>query len=247
MKALSRAVSVAAVLAFCGVARAADPTSVPAPSFKVGDSWLLEKTVQKGPTGFSRIRQEVSIDRLDSDSMVIGLKLEGASVAPEEHVAGLDWALKLNINGEQKTTAQPLSFPLEIGKTWTADWTDPRHVGAQLSAHFHRTYKVVGWEDVTVPAGTFHALKVEETGSADGEMLVPSIAQSAAVAEPGSGATVSSVRQGGRGVLHIATYAIIDYAPEVKRAVKTVDEEYDMSDVMTERVTEELVSFKPGS
>jgi hypothetical protein len=220
--------------------------SVPAPVFKAGDAWVVDQAVQKGTAGFARQRLDQSIERLNSDSMVVSVKADGAQTAPVNRIVGQDWSLKLALDGEQKTTAQPLLFPLRPGESWTSDWVDPRQQGNQLTAHFKRTYKVVGWEDVTVPAGTFHCLKIEANGTADGEFVVPSVAQATAVGQPGSATGVTHVQQGGRGVRHITTYDAIWYAPELKHMVKSIQEQYNASEVMVERDTEELVSFKPA-
>jgi hypothetical protein len=136
---------------------------------------------------------------------------------------------------------------MKVGDSWTADWNDPRHQGNQTSAHFHKTYKVVGWEDVTVPAGTFHALKIEENGIGDGQITTPAMAGSGVVGAPGTATTVTHVQASRRGVVHITTYAAIYYAPEVKHAVKSTEEQYNTSNVMIGRQTEELVSYKAGS
>ena len=55
-------------------------------------------------------------------------------------------------------------FPLEVGKTWQRDvefsntQTPDKQVNARLEG------RVVGWESVTVPAGTFRALKIVVSG-----------------------------------------------------------------------------------
>jgi hypothetical protein len=222
---------------------AAAPASVPAPALKVGDAWVVETTTQKG-TAFSRGRTDVGIERLGSDNMVVTVKQDGAASEPQSRMMGLDWAPLLLVDGEQKATSRPLSFPLQVGKSWTADWVDSRRLGNQVSAHVRGTYKVVGWEDVTVPAGTFHALKIEESGIADADVIVPSVAQSTAVGAPGAATAQSRVQQGGRSQVHVTIYSAIYYAPEVKRPVKTVDEQYNAGGVMTQRHIEEIVSFK---
>jgi hypothetical protein len=176
--------------------------------------------------------------------MIVAVKVPDAPTARQEQLVGLDWSHRLLVDGEQKTTARPFSFPLKVGTSWTTDWTDPRRQGNQISGHTRSTYKVVGWEDVTVPAGVFHALKVEISASADADVVVPSVAQSTAVGEFGAGAATTRVQQGGRGKLHFTLYTIIYYAPEVKRAVKTVDEQYNSSEVMVLRNTEEMISYK---
>ncbi len=52
------------------------------------------------------------------------------------------------------------SFPLWEGKQWNSDYD---YVGAHVGSVKTST-KVVSWERVTVPAGTFHTLKVVKTG-----------------------------------------------------------------------------------
>jgi hypothetical protein len=178
--------------------------------------------------------------------MFVGIKPEGAPEAPKEVIIGLDWSLRLLVDGQQKTTARPLSFPLKVGDSWTSDWTDPRQMGVQTSARFRNTYKVIGWDDVTVPGGTFHALKIEVQGVGDFQVVVPAVAQSTATAGAGAGTATSHVQAGGKGVVHITTFSDIWYAPEVKHSVKIVDEQYDVSNVMIKRDTEELVSFNPA-
>jgi hypothetical protein len=55
----------------------------------------------------------------------------------------------------------PLRFPLTVGQTWTFDYSvKPKAYPVKIS----QTAKVVGWEKVRTPAGTFDALKVEHQG-----------------------------------------------------------------------------------
>lgn len=225
---------------------ATDTNPVPAPSIKAGDSWTLNETVQQGSSGFSRRQFSQTVARVNSDSMLIATQLVDAPTAPQNRVVGLDWSARLVVDGEEKSAGRPLSFPMRVGDSWSADWTDGRRVGNQLKVHGHSTYKVVGWEDVTVPAGTFRALKIEAKGFLDADVIIPSVAQSTAVAGGGSGTSVSQAQAGGRGVVHRTTYDLVYYVPEVKRMVKTVVEQYNEGDVMTGRTTDELVSFKPG-
>lgn len=47
------------------------------------------------------------------------------------------------------------SYPVEFSRTW----------GNNGDAHFKGTAEVIGWEEVTVPAGTFKAMRIEVSGS----------------------------------------------------------------------------------
>ena len=244
MKTLISTVAAVVLLGQASALALEPATPVQAPTLKVGDSWIFEDTNEAGPTGFARHREIHTIERVNSDSIVVALKAVDSPTAPQNRVVGLDWAARMVIDGEEKSTSRPLSFPMRVGESWVADYTDPNRHGNQLKVHVHTTYKVIGWEDVTVPAGTFHALKIENNGSADADILIPSVAQSTAVAGGGSGTAVSHAQVGGRGVMHRKVFSLIYYAPEVKHAIKTVDEQYNEAEVMTGRVTTELVSFK---
>ena len=236
-----------ALASFPALAMAQDASSVAKPALHVGDTWIINRTLQKGSGNFAQQRTIQTVDRLDSDGMLIGTRLDGSPLAPQENMIGLDWSLRLLIKDEEKTTAKPLNFPMHVGDDWISEWTDPRRSGNQLTAHFKRTYKVVGWEDVTVPAGTFHALKIESKGTAEATMVVPTVVGGAVAAIPGSATTVSHAQQGGVGMLRITTFSVEYYAPEVRYFVKEVEEQYNASNVMIERDTHELASFKPGA
>jgi hypothetical protein len=57
---------------------------------------------------------------------------------------------------------QPLKFPLSIGKSWTFSYQYQSK--ADTLVDVTQTAQVMQWETVTVPAGTFKALRVEHAG-----------------------------------------------------------------------------------
>ena len=227
-------------------ALAAEPASVEAPSFRVGDSWVFQENVQTGTSGFTQQRLVETIDRVSSDELLMGIKLDGSPRAPEEHRIGLDLSQRLLVNGSEVVTSRPFAFPMKVGQSWTSEWTDPRPQGQRVSARVHRTYKVTGWEDVTVPAGTFHALKIEAKGTIDDEIAVPAQTATAGVAGGGGSTVVAHAQAARKGVVHLTTFDTIYYAPEAKIYVKTVDEQYNASDVLVRRDTNELAAFTPA-
>ena len=224
----------------------AEAGSVPAPTLQVGDSWVYDQTHEAGQTGFAEQRVDLAIDRVSSDTMLVGIKRDGAPTAFQDHISGLDWSQRRMVDGKETVTGRPFSFPLKVGDTWTADYAEPTPHGLQTYAHFQTTYKVVGWEDVTVPAGTFHALKIEANGTADGRINIPASAASAAVATPGGATTMAHTQRAQSGVLRMITYGEFYYVPEVKYYVKSVEEQYNGENVRTRRDTWALVSFKTG-
>jgi hypothetical protein len=236
----------ALMLGLCApaAADAASPASVPAPVFKVGDSWVYDQTTEKGPTGFGQVRLDFVVERLEGDTMMVGVKTDGAPTAFQDHEVGTDWSQRRVVDNQNTVTTRPLTFPMFVGQSWTIDYVDTTRRGAQTSAHVHRTFTVVGWEDVTVPAGTFHAIKVVAKGVDNGTLEVPNSAVAGTVAGAGGATTVAHTQRGGTRTITRATYTEIYYVPELKNWVKTIEEQYNTDNVRTTRTTLTLVSYK---
>jgi len=234
-----------AAIGLVTTARANDPGAVPSPVFAVGDTWVFNRTIEKGTNGFGQRLEDMVVERLGDGTMVVGLKPDGSPGGYEDHVVGADWSQRRVTDGEETVTTRPLTFPLRVGKSWSIDYTDTKRRGAQLSDHVRRTYTVVGWEDVTVPAGTFHAIKVQANGVDEAIIDVPTTTIGGAAAEPGAAMTMTRTQRGGRGKLTRATYAEFYYVPQTKNFVKTVEEQYNTDNVRVVRSTLVLVSFKP--
>lgn len=225
-------------------ALAADPLTVQGPAYHAGDSWVLFRTTQRGNNNFTQQRTDLTIDRVDADSMVVNSKPDGSALPPQGFVVGLDWTDRFLADGQQQVRVRPLAFPMRIGDSWTVDFTDPRRRGNQNSIHLHTVYKVVGWEDVTVQAGTFHALKVEAHGTGAAQVSLPAVASSTSVAGSDGGTSVAQAQVARSGVVQFTNYDAYYYVPEVKLWVKHVDEQYDTSNVRIVDESQELVSFK---
>ena len=58
------------------------------------------------------------------------------------------------------TFAPNLNFPLTVGKQWTRDYKGT-YIGSSRTMARKVTYEVKGIEQVTTPAGTFRAFKLE--------------------------------------------------------------------------------------
>lgn len=240
--------SVLSVLSLCAFnARAScESASVSAPVFTAGDSWVFNETTEKGPSGYDQKRLDLTIERLDGSTMIVGLKRDGAPTAYEDHLAGQDWSQRHLVAGEQVTTVRPFNFPMRVGKSWSIDFVDSIRRGNQISDHVKRTYTVVGWESVTVAAGTFRALKIESKGVDEAQVEVPNVALGGAAAQSNGAATFTQMRRGGRGTLTRARYGALYYVPSIKNYVKSSEEQYNQDGVQVSRNTSELVSFKPG-
>jgi hypothetical protein len=158
---------------------------------------------------------------------------------------GLDWSLVRNINGKEIVVNRPLAFPLTVGKTWELGYEEQQPNPQFKSRTWSRKYKVIGYETVEVPAGKFKALKVESEGQWVAELApVQSVVQSGQAGVNGA-SLVSQVRNVPAGTKVTGlSYAVLWYAPETKRWVKSVEDDYNSGGARDMRHTTELESFK---
>jgi hypothetical protein len=221
--------------------------AAPAPEYTVGDSWVFDQTVEKGPTGFAQVRLDLAIERLDGETMIVGLKRDGAPVAFEDHVVGADWSQRELADGQEMVTTRPFTVPLTVGQSWTVDYVDSTRRGGQISNHVHRTYRAVGWRDVTVPAGAFRAIEVQADGIDDATVEVPAAAVGGAFASSTGTTSVSHAQRGGQGHVIRKTHDELYYVPQIKNYVKSIEEQYNTDEVQIFSKTRVLVAFKPAS
>ena len=118
--------SVAALaLAPLAVHAADEPATAPAPTVGAGDTWIFDHVVERTPSYFHQERTNISVERVDSDSMLLAVKEDGSPRAPLEQKIGLDWVQKRILDHGEVVTGKAFSFPMSVGKTWTVEYTDP--------------------------------------------------------------------------------------------------------------------------
>lgn len=153
-----------AVLA-AGVRAQTAPSRIDGPGVKVGDAWMYNKL-----DGWTR--------RLDYVSVITVREIGAGGISMEStaldgrHTANIrrtsDFNLvRIETPGSTRTSLPyypNFAFPLQIGKTWQRDveFANSSQPGKKVSAKLDG--RVVGWENVTVPAGNFLALKIEVKG-----------------------------------------------------------------------------------
>ena len=121
------------------------------PRYKNGDTWLY--TVKEGgSTGSSSTllngTYEVSIvDGKMKTAAVTGSQKEDLEPRPPVLLALL-------------TFSSNLDFPLTVGKQWSREYKT-NYVGSNKTVARKASYEVKGIEQVTTPAGTFRAFKLE--------------------------------------------------------------------------------------
>lgn len=139
-----------ALALFCVAVPAADPLVVVQPELKVGDSWTYGVLDP--------------LSRAEKHELVITVTAvsEGEIQASPDALFDRQLAVK-RFNGVDYTPAeQNYVFPLEIGKRWSHSPSFSYRDCGMSTMKLEAT--VVGWETITVPAGTFRALRVDHKG-----------------------------------------------------------------------------------
>jgi hypothetical protein len=137
------------------VVNAAQPEAIPRPEIKVGDQWVYSKTnnltkqvewtYQSRVSGVSAEGYRIESKRLDKDAPL------------DSPLYDLDWN---RVGGTYSPPRREYSFPLAVGKTWETkySWMTNDQRG---EITYSGAVKIVGWESVTVAAGSFQALRLE--------------------------------------------------------------------------------------
>jgi hypothetical protein len=230
----------------CALTAGARAESIPQPTLNPHDSWSYHVTVQtRGVLKDGHIT--VSVTRVEPDGVLVSQKSAAAPDRVESSMFGLDWSKRRSVNGQETTVNRPFAFPLEAGKSWRVEYTEQNPNPQKLRETDVLPYKVVGWEDVTVPAGKFHALKIESVGRWTAD-ISPRVVNNAAVAPWGGVATQSAESRIDKGLrVSGRYYKCFWYVPEVKRWVKSIEENYSANDTLSQSVTNELENYDLGA
>lgn len=235
--------SLGTLLLSLGLAAAAHAQTAVQPAVRAGDTWTYRITTENAKSGWNQIREAIAVTRVTSSLIYVTAHRVGSTQPPKEAFQNLDWARLRDVNGQETVVNRPLAFPLAAGKTWELHYTEQHPNKAFKSEQIAQTYRVVAIEPIEVPAGTFTAFKIEAEGHWTAELEPQSIVQSAET----SGAATALATQAQKARVEPATgrlYKAFWYVPEIKRWVKSVEENYANGGVLNERTTLELESFK---
>lgn len=223
--------------------------SASVPSVAEGNSWTYSVTEEKaapdGGMASTTHKWENTITRAGEKTFSISVKQLESTNLPRELLRNSDWSVGRNINGASVTTSRPYEFPLTPGKEWKIEFsTDAPEPGTKVEKVVKR-YTVVGWTDIKVPAGTFHALKVEMEGEWSKEFTEVGPSASASVATNNGGSISVAKKTEAKTPTPVTgkLYAAFWYAPEVKSHVKLVVEDYKPTGLLNKRTTEVLESM----
>ncbi|QXI30537.1 hypothetical protein [Pseudomonas vanderleydeniana] len=218
--------------------------SIDQPALKAGDNWVYTVTVETGQQGFSRKEELVTVERVDSNDVLISTRQNGSNQPPIEAMMGRDWSRSRDINGKQEVVNRPFEFPLVQDKKWTVDYTEQHPNRLHTSETFHNDYVVTGWEDIQVPAGTFRAMKIEAQGQWTAVVAPTALVGAQALATPGAVTTVAQAQHTASRTASGSLYKAFWYVPAEKRFVKSIEEYYSSKGIRSERYTMELNSAK---
>ena len=153
------------VVGLC-VAIAARADSVPPPTPQPTDTWTFRRTTETLPAVWRQIHFQGTVLRNSGTTMVIRNNEVDSPNPPREILINSDWSSFRSLGGRETVVHHPFEFPLSVGKTWELAYTDDHPANKNHKSETrHLKYRVVGWEDVDVPAGKFKALKIEADGA----------------------------------------------------------------------------------
>jgi hypothetical protein len=201
-----------ASLALFSVAAAARPDApVAQPEVKVGERWTYRRMNYRmgRPAGVYEIRV-VFAER--GVIQVVGTGKGSDQEIDTTYTA--EWNAVSTRNRIFVPHTGWLRFPLQVGNVYEAVFEARMPKKGDAHSRQQRTVKVLGWEDVVVPAGRFRALKIESAGPYQ------------RLDKPVAGRARN----------------VIWYAPEVKRWVK-LELEITTGRGLVEHSGEELVRF----
>jgi len=160
--ALRPLVATAALLLACS-AFGADETgaAVAKPEVKVGDRWTYRRT--DNLTNAASFTYENRVESTGPDEILVVSKRRDRAGEIDNFFTS-EW----NAMALGELTLIPRTsffrFPLKVGPSYETAYETARK-GSQARSKVEVTFKVVGWEEITVPAGKFRALKIEGRGS----------------------------------------------------------------------------------
>lgn len=142
---------------------AASPQAVAQPAWRVGDSWSFQRVDLWRNEVVERFEQEMRAQ--DGERWTLQWRITDTQDPRRRgSITGeyLDARTHGFADARMRGRHVPLSFPLQVGKQWSFryDYTPEHHRDVSVE----QTASVVGWEEVSVPAGRFRALKVVHEG-----------------------------------------------------------------------------------
>jgi hypothetical protein len=152
-----------ALVAACASVGGSEGPPAEAPRYRVGDRWVYQaKDGFRNPVVWEEVHEVTAVG---SDGVRIRVTQAGPNVANirvEELAAPGIVRIGALFDAETRRFAEPLQrypFPLERGRTWN-QWVDNFNEATKKEGTINRYGRVVGWDKITTPAGTFDAMRI---------------------------------------------------------------------------------------
>lgn len=152
--------------ALCLVALTINPISTLAaeaperPDWVVGETWSFRSTDARDPSVSRTEEFKVLTKSADGYDVARKSSRDGESV---QRITPAFTAVT-QVGDTPARERKFIDWPLTLGKTWTFDYFEPSRRYPGKIYHYTLTAKVVGREEVVVPAGKFEAFKIEYDG-----------------------------------------------------------------------------------
>lgn len=193
-------------------AAADDPPFLLWPQVKVGDRWTYRLSDGKSMRIYDMTVTFVGEDAIQALSTVHGTGREVDTTWTREWNAVSD-----RLTGSFYPDSGLLRFPLKPGAHYQAQYEVARpHSREAFRARNMLDVSVIGWEEVTVPAGKFRALKVDASG------------------------TYERIDVRRRGPLHVTLW----YAPQVRRWVRSTFRNWTGDGRILRNESHELLEYR---
>jgi hypothetical protein len=146
---------------------AADDDPVKAPYVEVGDCWSYRarNIDNRGPID----EYEECITFVDRGKKIIfavaKVKADGREI---DTTYSTEWMPRTAVSGlisAPTSQDRPARFPLRVGDTFQEESEFRRALLGAAAGKSSIRFKATGWEEVTVPAGKFRAMKIEGSGT----------------------------------------------------------------------------------
>ncbi|MGH8724906.1 MAG: hypothetical protein ACREU1_08610 [Burkholderiales bacterium] len=160
---MGRVPAIALFLALPVLCAAQADTPVARPEVKVGDRWIYHHWDQLGQKLVKSYELRVSF----VDRNVIHTVVKRQDQEESDAMWTADWNATQSVLGEGVVNPHTgfFRFPLQAGDRYKSSFEIAFPQRGSFRQRRDYTIKVVGWEEVTVAAGRFRALKLEAGGS----------------------------------------------------------------------------------
>jgi hypothetical protein len=193
-----------------------DNEKVGAPAFIAGQQWTYRRIDHWKKREVERFRQELFFP--DEKLWIVRWSILNSDKADRMGSVTGELFNPLNhsfADASMSGAYEPLHFPLTKGKSWSFDYSIP-----SKNLRVSQTATVRGWEQVTVPAGKFRAIRITHEGYYSAKEAVGDYSWTGQISE---------------------TYW---YAPEIKRVVKREYQDTKGDGLIWDQWRDELVDMK---